>query len=153
MFRRGVGRYSDFLSLRREHHNDRQFWVREKEDGKPISLFLCLCYAFFVLQNCQSVFNLPWYISNGQNIFSLTKNKQTARQKTMINLFSITFKEFKGDVKDFFQPGFHRGGHGRQSGGEARGEHADQRVTTVMMMDMMMMMMMMVVVMVKIFNR
>ena len=61
----------------------------------------------------------------------------------MINLFSITFKEFKGDVKDFFQPGFHRGGHGRQSGGEARGEHADQRVTTVMMMDMMMMMMMM----------
>ena len=81
------------------------------------------------------------------------KNKQTARQKTMINLFFITFKEFKGDVKDFFQPGLHRGGHGRQSGGEARGEHADQRVTTVMMMDMMMMMMMMVVVMVKIFNR
>ena len=67
----------------------------------------------------------------------------------MINLFSITFKEFKGDVKDFFQPGFHRGGHGRQSGGEARGEHADQRVTTVMMIDMMVMtdMMMMMVVM------
>ena len=102
MFRRGVGRYSDFLSLRREHHNDRQFWVREKEDGKPISLFLCLCYAFFVLQNCQSVFNLPWYISNGQNIFSLTKNKQTARQKTMINFFSSLSKNSKAMLKTFF---------------------------------------------------
>ena len=92
--RRGVGRYSDFLSLRREHHNDTQFWVREKEDGKPISLFLCLCHAFFVLLNCQSVFNFPWYISNGQNIFSLTK-KQEDRPPKDDNLFSHRFQRIQ----------------------------------------------------------
>ena len=109
------------------------------------------------------------YFKWSKHIPSDKKNKKTARQKTIINLFLNAFKEFKGDIKDFFQPGFHRGGHGRQSGGEARGEHADQRVTTVMMIDMMvmtdmmammvvmvvMMMVVMVVMvmMVKIFNR
>ena len=89
------------------------------------------------------------YFKWSKHIPSDKKNKKTARQKTIINLFLNAFKEFKGDIKDFFQPGFHRGGHGRQSGGEARGEHADQRVTTVMMIDMMVMtdMMMMMVVM------
>ena len=105
------------------------------------------------------------YFKWSKHILSDKKKEKTARQKTIINLFLNAFKEFKGDIKDFFQPGFHRGGHGRQSGGEARGEHADQRVTTVMMIDMMvmtdmmvmmvvmMMVVMVMMVMVKIFNR